>query len=91
MTAIPNDTPFKAQRGEHVIVIDIITGPIVLSRSLDDGVTFKPMTDGNFTVTVDGTIKLGDDIIYKASVPGGDFLRISPADTAIQVDPILNP
>lgn len=91
MTTITNDTPFKAQRGKHVVIVDIITGPIVLSRSLDKGVTFKPMTDGNFLATQDRTMILGDDIIYKASVPGGDFLRISPADPQIQVDPILNP
>lgn len=82
-----NNVPFVAQRGLHVFNAIVATGPVVLSVSDDNGVSFTPMTDGSFTAGADGTVVLADDMQYRASIPGGDSLALAPADTGISVDP----
>jgi hypothetical protein len=87
MTTITDATPFKAQRGDHVAVMTISTGPIVLEVSRNKGVSFQNIDSGSFAASIDKVITLGDDLIYRAQIPGGDFLTITPADTSISTDP----
>jgi hypothetical protein len=69
-------------RGEWLYVATITTGPIVMNvKTKKDGAVFQPMTDGSFSASGDGVIKLSSDLIYSATIPSGDFLDISLSST----------
>ena len=68
---------YKLGQGTYSYAADIATGPIVIQRSRDNGASYENMTDGSFAATVDGTISISEDFMYKATVPSGDYLSLS--------------
>lgn len=79
---IVDSTPFTLAPGEYDFVATISTGPIVFQVKPPGG-AFQNMTDGSFTVSADGVIKIAEEFTYQATIPAGDTLFISITDSGL--------
>ena len=68
-------------QGKYAYVVDVTGGAVTINVSADNGVSYQAMTDGVLSATGDGTIEIGGDFIYKATVPAGSSLTLSLAQT----------
>lgn len=58
----------------------VVTGPVVLAMSDDDGANFDAITDGSFASDADGVVYISSKNRYQATVPAGDRLTINMVD-----------
>lgn len=80
MIELTDETPVYLRRGVYTFQVNVSTGPVVFSWSLDgENGTYYPISDGSFSSTSDGNMTLSDCHL-KASIPSGDTAFIDTVD-----------
>jgi hypothetical protein len=68
-------------KGLYSFVASVTTGPIVLLVSDDGGANFVAVTAGSFAADAEGTIRVAQGFVYKATMGASDTLRLSLSES----------